>query len=53
MADQDEAVSGLPEDIEESPPLGVDEAEPDKDAPDERSTDAMPGISPDEPDVSG
>lgn len=53
MADTDETPSGLPEDIEESAPLGVEEAEPDKEAPDERTVEDLPGISTDEPDVSG
>lgn len=53
MDETPEAPSGLPDDIEEGAPLGVEDAEPDQDAPDERGQDAMPGISTDEPDVSG
>lgn len=53
MSDDDEIPSGLPEDVEESEPLGVSDAEPDKEAPDERRVEDLPGISTDEPDVSG
>lgn len=57
MADQDEAVSGLPPEGEqggESDPLGVPEAKPDEDAMPERGEEAMPGIATDgEPPSSG
>jgi hypothetical protein len=49
-----DAPSGLPEDTEESEPLGgIDEAEPEGEGERRRGEDAQPGINRGEPDVSG
>ena len=52
--DDPEALSGLPEGVEESEPLGgIDEPDPEGEGDTPRGEDAQPGIQRGEPDVSG
>ena len=45
--------SGLPDGVEETEPLGGDEADPEGEGDTPRGEDAQPGIQRGEPDVSG
>ena len=50
---EDDIPSGLPEGVEESTPMGADDADPEGEGETPRGEDAQPGIARGEPDVSG
>jgi hypothetical protein len=49
----DPVPSGMPEEADEATPLGPPDAEPEGHGEKQRGEDAQPGISREEPDVSG